>query len=86
MWYKYIVYENYTNQTNEKSVPPHSLNTEIFGGDDKKIAEVITKKKIGGCGFYGQIESSFIFEDIPRKVDFGISDNVYDRALSQVSF
>ena len=67
---KSIVYENYTNQTDEKGVPPHAVNAVILGGDDKKIAEIITKKKIGGCGLYGQIESSYLLEDIPRKVYF----------------
>lgn len=67
---KCIVYENYTNKTDEKGVPPHSLNVVILGGADEKIAEVITKKKIGGCGLYGQIESSYLLDDIPRKAYF----------------
>lgn len=67
---KCIVYENYTNKTDEKGVPAHSINAVILGGADEKIAEVITKKKIGGCGLFGKIESSYILEDIARKVYF----------------
>ncbi|WP_085248066.1 baseplate J/gp47 family protein [Gilliamella mensalis] len=64
------VYENYTNKTDEKGVPAHSFNAVILGGDDEKIAEVITKKKIGGCGLFGKIETSYLLDDIPRKVYF----------------
>lgn len=64
------VYENFTNQTDEKAVPPHSFNAVVLGGSDEKIAEVITKKKIGGCGLHGEIETFYKFDGILRKVYF----------------
>lgn len=78
---KCIVYENFTSNTDEKNIPPHSLNAVILGGSDEKIAEVITKKKIGGCGLHGQIEithlqdglSRKVFFDRPTKIDINVS-------------
>ncbi|WP_430875197.1 baseplate J/gp47 family protein [Gilliamella sp. G0441] len=64
------VYENFTNQTDEKAVPPHSFNAVVLGGSDEKIAEVITKKKIGGCGLHGEIETFYKLDGILRKVYF----------------
>lgn len=64
------VYENYTDTTDDKGVPAHSFNAVVFGGDDKDIAEVITKKKIGGCGTFGQIESTCHIRDADRTVYF----------------
>lgn len=31
------VYENYTNQTDEKGIPPHTLNAVVIGGHDNDI-------------------------------------------------
>jgi uncharacterized phage protein gp47/JayE len=78
---KCIVYENFTSNTDEKNIPPHSLNAVVLGGSDEKIAEVITKKKIGGCGLHGQIEithlqdglSRKVFFDRPTKIDINVS-------------
>ena len=67
---KCIVYENFTSNTDEKNIPPHSLNAVILGGSDEKIAEVITKKKIGGCGLFGQIETTHQQDGLLRKVHF----------------
>ena len=67
---KCTVYENFTNNTDEKGVPAHSLNVVILGGDDEKISEVITKNKIGGCGLSGQIETTFQLDELLRKVRF----------------
>lgn len=67
---KCIVYENYTNQTDEKGIPAHSFNAVILGGADEKIAEVITKKKIGGCGIFGEVESVYLLDNVSRKVYF----------------
>ncbi|MDF7667458.1 baseplate J/gp47 family protein [Orbaceae bacterium ESL0727] len=67
---KCVVYENYTNQTDDKGVSAHSINVVLLGGDDKRIAEVITKKKIGGCGLFGQIQSSYLLDGISRTVYF----------------
>ncbi|WP_294616049.1 baseplate J/gp47 family protein [uncultured Gilliamella sp.] len=67
---KCIVYENYTNQTDEKGIPAHSFNAVILGGADEKIAEVITKKKIGGCGIFGEVESAYLLDNVSRKVYF----------------
>ena len=78
---KCIVYENFTSNTDEKGVPPHSLNAVILGGSDEKIAEVITKKKIGGCGLCGRIEKKYlhnglsrtVFFDRPKKINVNVS-------------
>ena len=67
---KCIVYENFTNNTDEKSVPAHSLNAVILGGDNEKITEIITKKKIGGCGLFGRIETTHPQDELLRKVYF----------------
>lgn len=67
---KCTVYENFTNNIDEKGVPPHSLNAVILGGDDEKIAEVITKKKVGGCGLFGQIEITHSQDGLLRRVYF----------------
>lgn len=67
---KCAVYENFTNKIDEKGVPAHSINAVILGGKDENIAEVITKKKIGGCGLFGQIETAYLLDDISRKVYF----------------
>ena len=78
---KCIVYENFTNNTDEKGVPAHSLNAVILGGSDEKIAEVITKNKIGGCGLFGQIETTYphggllrkVYFDRPKKINVNVS-------------
>lgn len=67
---KCIVYENFTSNTDEKNIPPHSLNAVVLGGSDEKIAEVITKKKIGGCGLFGKIEKKYLYNGLSRKVFF----------------
>ncbi|QHJ84961.1 MAG: hypothetical protein [Bacteriophage sp.] len=67
---KCVVYENYTSQTDEKNVPPHSFNAVVLGGSDEDIAQVITKKKIGGCGLFGQVEASCNLREHDRKVRF----------------
>lgn len=64
------VYENYTNKTDEKGIPAHSLNVVILGGDDTEIATVIAKKKIGGCGLFGSVEQSVILRNSNRKIYF----------------
>ena len=78
---KCIVYENFTSNTDEKNIPPHSLNAVILGGSDEKIAEVITKNKIGGCGLFGQIETTYphggllrkVYFDRPKKINVNVS-------------
>ena len=67
---KCIVYENFTNNTDEKGVLVHSLNAVILGGDNEKITEIITKKKIGGCGLFGRIETTHPQDELLRKVYF----------------
>lgn len=64
------VYENYTNKNDENGVPAHSLNAVILGGDDTEIANVIAKKKIGGCGLFGCVEKLIILRDAKRTVYF----------------
>ena len=67
---KCVVYENFTDITDEKGVPAHSLNAVILGGVNENIAEVIAKKKIGGCGLFGKIESAYLLDGLLRKVFF----------------
>lgn len=67
---KCVVYENFTDITDEKGVPAHSLNAVILGGVNENIAEVIAKKKIGGCGLFGKIESAYLLDGLLRKVLF----------------
>lgn len=70
------VYENSGNITNGDGVPAHSINAVIIGGDDKDIAEVITKNKIGGCGLFGQIETSYYYKGDNRLVRFDRASKV----------
>lgn len=75
------VYENYTGDIDEKGVPAHTLNAVILGGDDSAIADVIGKKKIGGCGLFGNIKTStnlrgadrIIYFDRPAKTEVAVS-------------
>ncbi|CAQ85183.1 MULTISPECIES: baseplate J/gp47 family protein [Photorhabdus] len=64
------VYENYTNQTDDKGVPGHSMNAVLIGGKDEDIALAILKNKIGGCGLMGNISYSCMYTGVERQVKF----------------
>lgn len=48
-------YENDTDETNEKGLPPHSIEVIVEGGNNYSIAEAILRKKAGGVQTYGSI-------------------------------
>lgn len=64
------VLENYTSQTDINGVPAHSLNAIVLGGEDDEIAEAILRKKIGGCGLYGNTIKKVKFLGLDREVKF----------------
>ncbi|HFT2472384.1 TPA: baseplate J/gp47 family protein [Providencia stuartii] len=64
------VYENYTNQTDEKGIPPHTLNAVVIGGHDNDIGRMILSKKVGGCGVFGRISNTQTYAGAPRTVYF----------------
>lgn len=78
---KCIVYENYTHETDSRGIPPHSMNAVILGGDHQEIIDTLTKSKIGGCGFYGQVEGETYYRealrtakyDRPEKIEVNVS-------------
>ena len=46
-------YENYTDETDDNGLPPHSVCCVVEGGDDDEIAETIWLSKGMGCGTHG---------------------------------
>ena len=48
-------YENDTDVTNERGLPPHSIEVVVDGGGDYAIAEAILRKKAGGIQTYGNV-------------------------------
>lgn len=64
------VYENFTNQTDEKNIPAHTLNVVVIGGDDADIGRTILKKKMGGCGVFGAISHTQDYAGVSRTVKF----------------
>lgn len=48
-------YENDTDATDVRGLPPHSIEIVVEGGSNEKIAEVILKKKAGGIQTYGDV-------------------------------
>lgn len=65
-----VVYENFTGVTDEKGVPPHSINVVVVGGDNQDIAKTIIRKKKGGCGMMGDINETVTVSDLPRVAKF----------------
>lgn len=65
-----VVYENFTGATDEKGVPPHSVNVVVVGGDSKDIAKTIIRKKKGGCGMMGDVYESVMVSDLQRTARF----------------
>lgn len=70
------VYENFTNQTDDKGVPAHSLNAVVIGGSDNDIGLTILKKKIGGCGVFGSISNTQEYAGAQRTVKFDRASSV----------
>lgn len=70
------VYENFTNQTDDKGVPAHSLNAVVIGGRDDDIGLTILKKKIGGCGVFGSISNTQEYAGAQRTVKFDRASSV----------
>jgi uncharacterized phage protein gp47/JayE len=64
------VYENFTSQTDDKGIPPHSMNAVVIGGRDEDIALTLLKKKIGGCGLMGEITRACEYSGASRTVRF----------------
>lgn len=48
-------YENITNETDERGLPPHSIEMIVEGGSNASIADAILRKKAGGIQTYGSI-------------------------------
>lgn len=51
-------YENDTDYTDERGLPPHSIEIIVEGGDDYLIAQAILRRKAGGIQTYGSVEVS----------------------------
>ena len=49
-------YENYTNRTDARGLPPHSIEIVADGGRDEEIAAVILRRKAAGIQTYGHGE------------------------------
>ena len=49
-------YENDTDKTDERGLPPHSIEIIVEGGDNSEIAQAILRRKAGGIQTYGSIE------------------------------
>ena len=54
------VYENDTNQTDERGLPPHSITAVVEGGNNEEIAKAIWSHKGIGCYTNGDIETNVI--------------------------
>lgn len=65
-----VVYENFTGVTDEKGVPPHSVNVVVVGGDNQNIAKAIIRKKKGGCGMMGETSEAVDIVGLPRVAKF----------------
>lgn len=48
-------YENETDYTDERGLPPHSIEIIVEGGDDTEIAHAILMRKAGGIQTYGSV-------------------------------
>lgn len=51
-------YENSNDTTDERGLPPHSIEIIVEGGDPNDIAAAILRKKAGGIQTYGNTEVS----------------------------
>lgn len=48
-------YENDTDYTDERGLPPHSIEIIVEGGDNYQIAQAILRRKAGGIQTYGSV-------------------------------
>ena len=48
-------YENYTDVTDDRGLPPHSIEIVVEGGNNTAIADAILRKKAGGIQTYGKV-------------------------------
>lgn len=49
-------YENDTDTTDSRGLPPHSIEIIVEGGDNNEIAQAILRRKAGGIQTYGSVE------------------------------
>jgi uncharacterized phage protein gp47/JayE len=68
---RYRIYENDTNQTDENTLPPHSIAVVAEGGDDYEIAYAMYLHKTPGCYTYGDTLVEIITQD-----DLGMPDTL----------
>lgn len=74
------ILENTSNKVDSDSVPGHSINVIIHGGNDNEIAEIIYENKGAGVGLYGsktvnlerENHTQVIKIDRPRIVDIHV--------------
>lgn len=57
-----VIYENDTNTTDDRGLPPHSITPVVEGGDDLAIATQIFFKKTPGCYTNGTTEITITSE------------------------
>lgn len=48
-------YENDTDETDARGLPPHSIEIIVEGGDNTEIAKAIFRRKAGGIQTYGKV-------------------------------
>jgi len=66
---RHRVYENKTNQWNERGLPPHSITAVVEGGSDEAIADAIYSHKSPGCDTFGDVEVVVDRDNIFEVVD-----------------
>lgn len=49
-------YENDTDATDERGLPPHSIELVVEGGEPEDVASAILRRKAGGIQTYGSVE------------------------------
>ena len=77
-----VGFENPSNQTDARGLPPHSIEMIVEGGEDSEVASAILKRKAGGIQTYGGSHDSVTVnvpgvngEDIP--VSFSRPEKLY---------
>lgn len=71
-------YENDTDSTDDRGLPPHSIEIIVEGGDNNEIAGAILRRKAGGIQTYGSVVVNVpgtYGDDIPIK--FNRPDYLY---------
>lgn len=74
------VYENVTDDTDLRDIPPHAIWVIIEGGDEDEIANVINIKRSLGCNMKGDVEVNVIQRDgyiLTIKFDRPIDQDLY---------